>query len=413
MALRVGIVYGTRPEAIKLAPLVLALDADPGFEPVIITTGQHRDMLDEINELFGLRPRHNLDIMRPGQRLSAMASRIVGELGDPLLDELVDVAVVQGDTSTAFAAAYAAACERIPVAHLEAGLRTGDRFEPFPEEINRRLITQLADLHFAPTADAAGNLLAEGVRSDDVYVTGNTVIDAMHLVLDRPGDSANRELDAFTEGRQTVLLTMHRRESWGIPMGRVAAAVAELCRSRPTLRFVIPLHPNPEVRRVFRSHLSSLTQVLLCEPLRYSEFIRLMHRAVLVLTDSGGVQEEAPTLGKPVLVLRDRTERPEGIARAAPGWWAPTRHSSSKRSADCSTTPRRTRRCGVRASSATARGTPRHGAWRHCASAGCLPPTRRPDSGRTGDRGRPGPAPAGRCRTDRHRPGCRGTPGGR
>nr|BAF79698.1 putative UDP-N-acetylglucosamine 2-epimerase [Streptomyces kasugaensis] len=314
MALRVGIVYGTRPEAIKLAPLVLALDADPGFEPVIITTGQHRDMLDEINELFGLRPRHNLDIMRPGQRLSAMASRIVGELGDPLLDELVDVAVVQGDTSTAFAAAYAAACERIPVAHLEAGLRTGDRFEPFPEEINRRLITQLADLHFAPTADAAGNLLAEGVRSDDVYVTGNTVIDAMHLVLDRPGDSANRELDAFTEGRQTVLLTMHRRESWGIPMGRVAAAVAELCRSRPTLRFVIPLHPNPEVRRVFRSHLSSLSQVLLCEPLRYSEFIRLMHRAVLVLTDSGGVQEEAPTLGKPVLVLRDRTERPEGIA---------------------------------------------------------------------------------------------------
>ncbi|GAU67176.1 putative UDP-N-acetylglucosamine 2-epimerase [Streptomyces sp. NBRC 110611] len=314
MALRVGIVYGTRPEAIKLAPLVLALDADPGFEPVVITTGQHRDMLDEINELFDLRPQHNLDIMRPGQRLSTMASRIIHELGEPLRDELVDIAVVQGDTTTAFAAAYAAACERIPVAHVEAGLRTGERFEPFPEEINRRLITQLADLHFAPTADAAGNLLAEGVRSDDVYVTGNTVIDALHLVLDRPDDAMNRELGAFADGHPTILLTMHRRESWGTPMARVAAAVAELCRARPALRFVIPLHPNPEVRRVFQTHLSSLTQVLLCEPLRYSEFIKLMHRSVLVLTDSGGVQEEAPTLGTPVLVLRDRTERPEGVA---------------------------------------------------------------------------------------------------
>ncbi|AJC52650.1 UDP-N-acetylglucosamine 2-epimerase (non-hydrolyzing) [Streptomyces sp. 769] len=314
MALRVGIVYGTRPEAIKLAPLVLALDAAPGFEPVVITTGQHRDMLDEINELFGLRPQHNLDIMRPGQRLNAMASRVIHELGEPLLDELVDVAVVQGDTTTAFAAAYAAACERIPVAHVEAGLRTGERFEPFPEEINRRLITQLADLHFAPTADAAGNLLAEGVRSDDVYVTGNTVIDALHIVLDRPDDAMSRELGAFANDHPTILLTMHRRESWGNPMAGVAAAVAELCRARPGLRFVIPLHPNPEVRRVFQSHLSSFAQVLLCEPLRYSEFIKLMHRAVLVLTDSGGVQEEAPTLGAPVLVLRDRTERPEGVA---------------------------------------------------------------------------------------------------
>ncbi|MYT29970.1 MULTISPECIES: UDP-N-acetylglucosamine 2-epimerase (non-hydrolyzing) [unclassified Streptomyces] len=314
MALRVGIVYGTRPEAIKLAPLVLALDAAPGFEPVVITTGQHRDMLDEINELFGLRPQYNLDIMRPGQRLNAMASRIIHELGEPLLNELVDVAVVQGDTTTAFAAAYAAACERIPVAHVEAGLRTGERFEPFPEEINRRLITQLADLHFAPTAEAAGNLLAEGVRSDDVYVTGNTVIDALHLVLDRPDDTVSRELGAFADGHPTVLVTMHRRESWGPAMAGVAAAVAELCRAQPALRFVIPLHPNPEVRRVFHSRLSSFAQVLLCEPLRYSEFVKLMHRAVLVLTDSGGVQEEAPTLGTPVLVLRDRTERPEGVA---------------------------------------------------------------------------------------------------
>ncbi|MFI1885949.1 non-hydrolyzing UDP-N-acetylglucosamine 2-epimerase [Streptomyces jumonjinensis] len=314
MALRVGIIYGTRPEAIKVAPLVLALDTDPGFEPVLITTGQHRDMLDEINELFGLRPHHNLGIMHPGQRLSTMAGRVIGELGKLLLDEVVDVALVQGDTSTAFAAAYAAACERIPVAHLEAGLRTGDRSEPFPEEINRRLITQLADLHFAPTANAAENLLVEEVHSDDIYVTGNTVIDALHIALNRPGDTMNGELSSFTDGHQTILLTMHRRESWGIPMARVAAAVAELCSSRPALRFVIPLHPNPEVRRIFQSRLLPFDQVLLCDPLRYSDFIKLINGATLVLTDSGGVQEEAPVLGTPVLVLRDRTERPEGVA---------------------------------------------------------------------------------------------------
>ncbi|MCK7624497.1 UDP-N-acetylglucosamine 2-epimerase (non-hydrolyzing) [Streptomyces sp. RS10V-4] len=314
MPLRVGIVYGTRPEAIKLAPLVLALDAASGVEPVVITTGQHRDMLDEINGLFGLRPRHNLGIMRPGQRLTTMASRIIHELRKPLLDERVDVVVVQGDTTTAFAAAYTAACERIPVAHVEAGLRTEDRFEPFPEEINRRLITPLAALHFAATAGAAANLLAEGVPSDDVYVTGNTVIDALHLVLAHPGRAAYHPSVPFAEGHPTLLLTMHRRESWGAPMARVAAAVAELCRARPALRCVIPLHPNPDVRRVFHRHLSSFAQVLLCEPLRYAEFIHLMHRATLVLTDSGGVQEEAPTLGTPVLVLRDRTERPEGVA---------------------------------------------------------------------------------------------------
>ncbi|MEE1831712.1 non-hydrolyzing UDP-N-acetylglucosamine 2-epimerase [Streptomyces sp. SP17KL33] len=314
MPQRVGVVYGTRPEAIKVAPLALALEADDDFELVLISTGQHREVLYEIGHFFGLRPHHDVAIMRPGQNLSAISSRVISEISEIFRSESLDRVVVQGDTSTAFAAAYAAACERIPVAHLEAGLRTGNRREPFPEEINRRLISQVADMHFAPTEDAARNLFAEGISPDDVWVTGNTVIDALRLTLDRPVRFRDPELARALDGDRVVLLTMHRRESWGEPIHRVATAVARLCAGNPCLRVVVPLHPNPVVADVFREVLGQTDQVLLCEALRYSEFVAVMDRAELVLTDSGGVQEEAPSLGTPVLVLRDRTERPEGIA---------------------------------------------------------------------------------------------------
>jgi UDP-N-acetylglucosamine 2-epimerase (non-hydrolysing) len=252
--------------------------------------------------------------MRPGQHLSAISSRVISEVSEIFRSEPLDTVVVQGDTSTAFAAAYAAACERIRVAHLEAGLRTGNRREPFPEEINRRLISQIADVHFAPTEDAARNLLAEGISPDDVWVTGNTAIDALRLTFDHPVRLRDPELARTLDGDRVLLLTMHRRESWGEPIRRVATAVARLCASDPSLRVVVPLHPNPVVTGAFRDVLGEIDQVLLCEPLRYSEFVAAMNRADLVLTDSGGVQEEAPSLGTPVLVLRDRTERPEGIA---------------------------------------------------------------------------------------------------
>ncbi|MFI5527193.1 non-hydrolyzing UDP-N-acetylglucosamine 2-epimerase [Kitasatospora sp. NPDC051853] len=314
MPLRVGVVYGTRPEAIKLAPLALALEADEGFDPVLVSTGQHREVLQEIGELFGLKPRHDLAVMQPGQSLSAMAGRVIREIAEVFRQERLDVVVVQGDTSSAFAAAYAAVCERIPVAHLEAGLRTGNRQEPFPEEINRRLISQVSDLHFAPTEQAARHLLAEGFDPAGVHVTGNTVIDALRLTLDRPVRFRDRALARMATEPRLLLLTMHRRESWGAPMRRVAGAVARLCEADPDLRVVVPLHPNPAVAEVFHEELGHHEQVLLCEPLGYSEFVAVMERAALVLTDSGGVQEEAPSLGTPVLVLRSTTERPEGVA---------------------------------------------------------------------------------------------------
>ncbi|MFB8235455.1 non-hydrolyzing UDP-N-acetylglucosamine 2-epimerase [Kitasatospora purpeofusca] len=315
MTLRVGIVYGTRPEAIKIAPLALALAAADGFRPVLVSTGQHLEMVEEINEAFGLRPRYRLKVLRPGRPLGPMAADLVDALQEPLRREELDLVVVQGDTTTAFAAALAATYARIPVVHLEAGLRTGDPQEPFPEEINRRMIAQVAALHLAPTREAAANLLGEGIKPADVVVTGNTVIDALHTILRSPVDFHDPRLsELVAHNGPVVLLTMHRRESWGRPMEEVARAVAELCAARPDLRFVVPLHPNPQVREVFERALGGHPRVLLCGPLPYTDFVGLLHRATLVLTDSGGVQEEAPSLGSPVLVLRDRTERVEGVA---------------------------------------------------------------------------------------------------
>jgi len=309
------VVFGTRPEAIKVAPLIQALAAAPWSRPVVAVTAQHRRILDQVLDLFTIRPNYDLDIMRSGQTLTDVTVGALDGLGPVLADAGPDLVVVQGDTTTTFAAALAAFYRQIPVVHLEAGLRTGDVLSPYPEEMNRRLTSQLASLHLAPTPTARASLLAEGVKPDSVVVTGNTVIDALHWTVGRRVPYRDQELAALdTDPRKVLLVTAHRRESWGEPMTAIGAALADLARSEPDLLIVLPIHPNPRVRQALLPAVTGLDNVLVVEPLAYGEFARLLNRATIVLTDSGGVQEEAPSLGKPVLVMRDTTERPEAVA---------------------------------------------------------------------------------------------------
>lgn len=319
--MRVLFIFGTRPEAIKLAPVILHLRSDPArFEPRICVTAQHREMLDQVLEVFDLRPHHDLDLMRPDQNLHDLTGAIITSLRTILLDERPDWVLVQGDTTTVWAAALAAFYLEIPVAHVEAGLRTYDRHQPFPEEINRRLCTQLADLHFAPTLRARENLLAEGVRDDRIVVTGNTVIDALFTVLERaqrdpPDDviALKRRLREAIGEQRMVLITGHRRESFGAGFEAICSAIAALAGRYRDVAFVYPVHLNPNVQRPVQRLLGGRPNVHLLEPLGYAAFAWLMHRSSLILTDSGGIQEEAPSLGKPVLVTRNTTERPEGL----------------------------------------------------------------------------------------------------
>jgi UDP-N-acetylglucosamine 2-epimerase (non-hydrolysing) len=312
---RVVVVFGTRPEAIKVAPVIQALERAPWAEPIPVVTAQHRRILDQVLDLFAIRPAHDLDILEPGQTLTSITTRSLAGLVPVLWEAEPDVVVVQGDTTTTLAGALAAFYRRVPVAHLEAGLRTGDLGAPYPEEMNRRVTTQLASLHLAPTPAAKANLLAEGVEPGSVVVTGNTVIDALRWTVGRripyqaPGLA---RLDG--DPRRVLLVTAHRRESWGEPMAAIGAALADIARAEPDLLVVFPIHPNPLVRDAILPAVAGLDNVLIVEPLGYGDFSRLLHRATLVLTDSGGVQEEAPSLGKPVLVLRDATERPEAVA---------------------------------------------------------------------------------------------------
>jgi UDP-N-acetylglucosamine 2-epimerase (non-hydrolysing) len=310
------VVYGTRPEAVKMAPVIAALRSTPGLTTSVAVTGQHREMLDQINGLFGIRPDHDLDIASPGQTLTDVTVRTLQGLERVLADEPVDAVVVQGDTTTSTAAALAAFYARTAVVHVEAGLRTDDRHNPFPEEVNRRLTSRLAELHLAPTARARDALLAEGIPAGDVAVTGNTVIDALHRTVDGSTGYETAELTSLDgHDRPVVLVTAHRRESWGEPMRAVGRAVRRLATSHPHVQVVVPLHPNPLVREALHPSLGGLANVLLTEPLGYADFCRALARSCLVLTDSGGAQEEAPSLGRPVLVLRDTTERPEGVER--------------------------------------------------------------------------------------------------
>nr|WP_320159551.1 UDP-N-acetylglucosamine 2-epimerase (non-hydrolyzing) [Marinobacter sp. DY40_1A1] len=320
MNMKVMTVFGTRPEAIKMAPLVLALQQDERFEAQLCVTAQHREMLDQVLDLFGLDPDFDLDIMKPNQDLTDVTSGILQGMRSVLASAKPDIVLVHGDTATTFAASLAAYFQQIPVGHVEAGLRTGNLYSPWPEEGNRKLTGALANIHFAPTDLSAQNLAKEGVSSDQVTVTGNTVIDALLEVVARiDGDSSlSQELAVqfsfLKPERRMILVTGHRRESFGGGFERICEALARTAQQYPSVDVVYPMHLNPNVREPVNRLLNKLPNVHLIEPLDYLPFVYLMNRSHLILTDSGGIQEEAPSLGKPVLVMRDTTERPEAVS---------------------------------------------------------------------------------------------------
>ncbi|MDX1977464.1 MAG: UDP-N-acetylglucosamine 2-epimerase (non-hydrolyzing) [Pseudanabaenaceae cyanobacterium bins.68] len=315
MTSHVCVVLGTRPEAIKLAPVVAELGRHPHFRSSLVLTGQHRQMVAQVLDLFELRPDRDLEIMQPKQSLSEITCRSLAGLGEVFRELQPDLVLVQGDTTTAFAASLAAFYQQIPLGHVEAGLRTNDLFSPFPEEANRRLISQLAQLHFAPTPSAVNNLELAHVTGK-VYMTGNTVIDALLYVAEQ----IKRSPDLFTiEGidwskYRWILATLHRRENWGLPLQQIAQAWLEILAEFPEAALLLPLHLNPVVREPLQQILAAHPRVFLVEPLSYGQLVAGLQHCELVMTDSGGLQEEAPSLGKPVLVLRDTTERPEAIA---------------------------------------------------------------------------------------------------
>jgi UDP-N-acetylglucosamine 2-epimerase (non-hydrolysing) len=313
--LKIAVIFGTRPEAIKLAPLVKRLKDKPDrFEPITIVTAQHREMLDQVLSLFSIEPEFDLDIIKPRQTLAQITARAIDGLDSVLAQTRPDFVVVQGDTSTTFLGALAAFYHQIPVAHVEAGLRTRQKYYPFPEEINRHLTTVIADAHFAPTEASRKNLLEEGIQSDAIWVTGNTVIDALQDVL-RWKSECNHPVLArvAAENRRMILVTSHRRENQGKPQEQICAALLELERRFPDALIVFPVHLSPAVRDTVLPRLKQQDRIVLLDPIDYFETVHFMKTSYLILTDSGGIQEEAPALGKPVLVLRDATERPEGV----------------------------------------------------------------------------------------------------
>jgi len=318
MALKVLSVFGTRPEAIKMASLALALQADNRFDAKICVTGQHRQMLDQVLELFELVPDYDLEIMKPGQDLTDVTVAILQRLKVVLAEFKPDIVLVHGDTATTFAASLAAYYQQIPVGHVEAGLRTGNLYSPWPEEANRKLTGTLAQLHFAPTSQSEANLLAEGVAAEYINVTGNTVIDALLEVvrkLEQPdlAQPLHQQFSYLDPARRLVLVTGHRRESFGDGFERICKALVQIAKDSKDVEIVYPVHLNPNVREPVNRLLKDVKNIHLIEPLDYLPFVYLMNRAYLILTDSGGVQEEAPSLGKPVLVMRDTTERPEAV----------------------------------------------------------------------------------------------------
>jgi UDP-N-acetylglucosamine 2-epimerase (non-hydrolysing) len=313
-------VFGTRPEAIKMAPLVRLLDQDSRFDNRVCVTAQHRQMLDQVLDLFGIRPRYDLNVMKPGQSLSTLTASMLNGI-EPVLEEFKpDVVLVHGDTTTCFTASLAAFYKKLPVAHVEAGLRTGNLSSPWPEEANRKLTASLATLHFAPTDTAKENLLREGVPGSNITVTGNTVIDALLFARGRLASAAwaiecsEKWFPNLRENADLVLITGHRRENFGDGFERICRAIRTLAVDLPEVDFLYPVHLNPNVHGPVNFLLGGLPNVHLVTPLEYLPFVYLMNRARLILTDSGGIQEEAPSLGKPVLVMRDTTERPEAVA---------------------------------------------------------------------------------------------------
>ncbi|CCW36283.1 UDP-N-Acetylglucosamine 2-epimerase [Chthonomonas calidirosea] len=313
---RVLCVFGTRPDTVKMAPVVHALKRYPqDFTVRVVVTGQHREQMEQALRVFQITPDCDLAIMQHGQTLAQITIRALEGLDAELSSHPADICLAQGDTTTTFVAALAAFYHKVPFGHVEAGLRTGQRYDPFPEEMNRRLTAPLATWHFAPTEQARENLLREGIAPHTIFVTGNTSIDALLSVAAQPATFDDARLKAIVESdRRLILVTAHRRENWGAPMERIARALALLAQRFPDCTIVVAMHRNPIVRQTLQSVLADVEGVVLVEPQEYVPFVHLMKRATLILTDSGGVQEEAPALGVPVLVLRETTERPEGVA---------------------------------------------------------------------------------------------------
>ncbi len=311
---RVLSIFGTRPEAVKMAPVVERLAATPGVESSVCVTAQHRQMLDQVLDLFDIQPDYDLDIMRPDQALSDLTAALFTGLDPVLQDAQPDWVLIQGDTTTVMVAALLAYYHRIRVGHVEAGLRTGDKWQPFPEEVNRRIAGAIADLHFAPTPQARENLLREGVPSERVVVTGNPVIDALQTIAARPYEFESGPLAGIPWNRRVILVTAHRRENFGQPLADIFSAIRRIAENyAEQVHFVYPVHLNPNVHRPAHRALGGIPNITLLDPLDYLPMIHLMKRAYLVLTDSGGIQEEAPAFGVPVLVMRRLTERPEAV----------------------------------------------------------------------------------------------------
>ncbi|MDN6062063.1 MAG: UDP-N-acetylglucosamine 2-epimerase (non-hydrolyzing) [Staphylococcus simulans] len=303
-------IFGTRPEAIKMAPLVNQLKHEEALEPVVVVTAQHREMLDAVLETFDIQPDYDLDIMKAGQTLSDITSRVLKGLEAIIQQEKPDMILVHGDTMTAFASGLAAFYNQVAIGHVEAGLRTWNKYSPYPEEMNRQMISCLSDIHFAPTKQAKANLLKENIPSAKVVITGNTAIDAMNTTIQKDYHS---EVMKRHKDKRVILLTAHRRENLGEPMAHIFSAARRLVEAHEDVVLVYPMHKNPKVREIAQQYLSDHDRIELIEPLDVVDFHNFAHQSYLILTDSGGIQEEAPSLGKPVLVLRDTTERPEGV----------------------------------------------------------------------------------------------------
>lgn len=312
--IKVCSVFGTRPEAIKMAPLVKELQSREEFDAKVLVTAQHREMLDSVLELFDITPDFDLNIMKHGQTITDITTRVLHGVGEIFEQERPDLVLVHGDTTTTFAAALASFYQKIAVGHVEAGLRTGNIYSPYPEEMNRKLTGSLATYHFSPTVMNVENLLRENISKENIVITGNTVIDALLSVTDKPYRFEIDKLNEIDDTKQKlILLTCHRRENWGEPMKQIFEAINELTKKNPNVVVVFPMHKNPSIRELARTYFGTNSSVRLIEPLDYEPFANLMKKSHLILTDSGGIQEEAPALGKPVLVLRTETERPEAV----------------------------------------------------------------------------------------------------
>jgi len=312
---KIAVIFGTRPDTIKLAPIIIGLKKEKKyFNTITIATAQHRQMLDQVLDVFKIVPDYDLNLMQPKQSLAALTQNTITAVDSVLEKEAPDMVLVQGDTTSTFVGALAAFYRRIPVGHVEAGLRTNDKNNPFPEELNRRLTSCIADIHFAPTDTAKKALLHEHIDRKNIFVTGNSVIDALRISVKKHYAFGIHTLNQLTaESKRIILLTMHRRENWGEPMRDACSAVKKLAETYSDINFIFPVHLNPVVREVVYGTLGSIGNVFLIEPLDYLDFVNLMARSYLIITDSGGVQEEGPSLGKPILVLREVTERPEAV----------------------------------------------------------------------------------------------------